>query len=134
MPIMVLAAKICPKSVEATFYAFTTAVINLGYLLSYWSGGLLIWILNITGTDFTNLKWLIVVAAIFPILCLFMLLAVPNGDISKLVEEHFKAARDADGADSDGSQEPLVEPEEPPLGQAVNHDSMSSVKQESKDL
>ena len=35
MPIMVLACKLCPKDVEATFYSFQLAVINLGYLISY---------------------------------------------------------------------------------------------------
>ena len=35
MPIMVYACNICPKSVEATFYSFILALINVGYLLSY---------------------------------------------------------------------------------------------------
>ena len=41
MPLMILAAKLCPKNVETTFYAFVLAVIDFGYLLSYWLGGLL---------------------------------------------------------------------------------------------
>lgn len=35
MPIMVLACDMCPKSVEATFYSFVLALINIGYLISY---------------------------------------------------------------------------------------------------
>jgi hypothetical protein len=35
MPLMVLACKMCPKSVEASFYAFVLAIINAGYLISY---------------------------------------------------------------------------------------------------
>jgi len=45
MPLMVLACQMCPKQVETTFYALVLAVINLGYLISYWIGGLLtIWL------------------------------------------------------------------------------------------
>jgi hypothetical protein len=53
MPLMVLAAQMCPKGMEATFYAIVTAVINLGYLFSYWLGGLLTYWLDITSTDFS---------------------------------------------------------------------------------
>jgi Na+/melibiose symporter-like transporter len=40
MPIMVLACDMCPPNVEATFYSFILAIINVGYLLSYNIGGL----------------------------------------------------------------------------------------------
>lgn len=52
MPLMVLACKMCPKSVEATFYSFVLAIINFGYLVSYWLGGLLTSSLNITSSNF----------------------------------------------------------------------------------
>jgi hypothetical protein len=35
MPIMVLACDLCPVEVEATFYSFVLAIINVGYLVSY---------------------------------------------------------------------------------------------------
>mmetsp|Transcript_27437 Transcript_27437/g.19805 ORF Transcript_27437/g.19805 Transcript_27437/m.19805 type:complete len:138 (+) Transcript_27437:1017-1430(+) len=78
MPLMVLAAKMCPKSVEATFYAFVLAVINLGYLVSYWLGGLLTYLLGITSDDFTNLWILILIAALFPLITLLFLLLLPK--------------------------------------------------------
>jgi hypothetical protein len=62
MPLMVLAAKMCPKQVEASFYAFVLAVINLGYLISYQLGGLLTYGLNITANQFTNLWILIIIS------------------------------------------------------------------------
>ena len=68
MPLMVLACKMCPKSVEASFYAFVLAVINLGYLVSYQLGGLLTYGLGITATDFRNLWILVLLSAIFPLL------------------------------------------------------------------
>ena len=68
MPLMVLAAKMCPKQVEASFYAFVLAVINLGYLVSYQLGGILTYSLGITATNFKNLWILVVLASVFPLL------------------------------------------------------------------
>jgi hypothetical protein len=39
----------CPKNIEATFYALVLAVINAGYLISYWLGGLMTIAWGITG-------------------------------------------------------------------------------------
>ena len=39
----------CPKKIEATFYALVLAVINAGYLISYWLGGLMTVAWGITG-------------------------------------------------------------------------------------
>ena len=78
MPIMVLACKMSPKSVEASFYAFVLAVINAGYLVSYQMGGLLTFALGITATNFTNLWILIVIATLYPLLTLFFLLLIPS--------------------------------------------------------
>lgn len=79
MPIMVYACNICPKSVEATFYSFILALINVGYLLSYQSGGLLMYYLGITSTNFDNLWKLIVIASIYPLLSLpFMICLLPS--------------------------------------------------------
>ena len=55
MPIMVLACDMCPKSVEATFYSFVLALINLGYLISYQLGGTLSYSLGITINNFSGL-------------------------------------------------------------------------------
>lgn len=90
MPIMVLACKMSPKSVEASFYAFILAVINLGYLLSYQLGGLLTYSLGITATDFTNLWILIVIATVFPLVTLLFLLMLPNEyDVNEEIDKYF---------------------------------------------
>lgn len=78
MPLMVLACKMCPKSVEASFYALVMAIINLGYLVSYWFGGLLTYWMGITASDFRNLWKLIVIASAFPLLTLLFLIIVPT--------------------------------------------------------
>ena len=49
MPLMIIACQMCPKNIEATFYALVLAVINAGYLISYWLGGLMTIAWGITG-------------------------------------------------------------------------------------
>ena len=73
MPIMVLACDMCPKGVEATFYSFVLALINVGYLVSYDIGGILTLRLGITSTNFDNLNILIIVASLFPLATLPLL-------------------------------------------------------------
>jgi Na+/melibiose symporter-like transporter len=91
MPIMVLACDMCPKSVEATFYSFVLALINLGYLISYQLGGILSLSLNITSTNFSGLNTLIIIAAAYPILSLAILFwLVPN---QKDMDEQFRKFR-----------------------------------------
>lgn len=59
MPILVLAARLCPPGVEATLFALLMSVTNLAGLLSYWLGaGLMQW-MGITESNFQNL-WLLV--------------------------------------------------------------------------
>lgn len=90
MPIMVLAAKMSPKAVEASFYAFILAIINTGYLISYNLGGILTYGLGITATEFGNLGVLVIIATAFPLVTLFFLLAIPGKfDVNKEIEMHF---------------------------------------------
>ena len=89
MPLMILACQMCPKQVEATFYALVLAIINLGYLISYWIGGFLTIWLNIgssksshSGTlsadDFNNFWVLILIASLWPVCTLLFLLVLPK--------------------------------------------------------
>lgn len=94
MPIMVLACKMSPKSVEASFYAFVLAVINLGYLVSYQLGGLLTYSLGITANNFSHLWILIVIATAFPVVTLLFLLLIPSKfDVNDEIEKYFKFNR-----------------------------------------
>ena len=70
----------CPKNIEATFYALVLAVINAGYLISYWLGGVLTIWLGITGEpgSFGDLWKLIVIASTLPLGSLFFLLWLPK--------------------------------------------------------
>ena len=80
MPLMMLACMMCPKGIEATFYALVLAVINAGYLISYWLGGALAYGLGITGEvgSFNSLPVLIGIASFVPLLSLLLLFILPK--------------------------------------------------------
>ncbi len=60
MPVLVLAARLCPPGVEATLFALIMSVRNLAGLVSYELGALLMHWLGITETNF-NAMWLLVI-------------------------------------------------------------------------
>ena len=96
MPLMVLACKMCPQDVEATFYALVLAIINLGYLISYWiGGGLTIW-LGLGGSDQNfDLFWvLILISTVWPLLTLIYLLILPKDSQIGLKSVAFDNQRD----------------------------------------
>jgi folate/biopterin transporter len=60
MPLLVLAARLCPPGVEATLFALLMSVTNLAALLSYEMGAGLMHLLGVTESNFDRL-WLLVV-------------------------------------------------------------------------
>jgi folate/biopterin transporter len=60
MPVLVLAASICPPGIEAMLYATIMGIINLSGSIGRIFGGLLTKSMHITNVDFTNLPWLVV--------------------------------------------------------------------------
>ena len=91
MPLMVLACKMCPKQVEASFYALVLVVINLGYTFSYQLGGIFTYNLGITSTNFDHLWILVVIASACPLLTLLILLIIPSKfDVNAELEKYFK--------------------------------------------
>ncbi|MBF2017020.1 MAG: folate/biopterin family MFS transporter [Rivularia sp. T60_A2020_040] len=59
MPVLVLAARICPPGVEATLFALLMSVTNLAGLVSHEAGAVLMHYLGVTQKNFDNL-WLLV--------------------------------------------------------------------------
>lgn len=59
MPVLVLAARLCPPGIEATLFALLMSVLNVSSLCSAQLGALLTYMLGVTDTDFTNL-WLLI--------------------------------------------------------------------------
>ena len=61
LPVLVLAAKICPEGVEATLFAALMSVFNAGGAASGALGAALTSYLGVTAEDFTNLFWLVLI-------------------------------------------------------------------------
>lgn len=74
MPLLVLCARICPKNIEGTMYAFLMSVINLGGMVSMQLGSLCMLLLGIDQNHFEMLWLLILIANITSLLPLPMLI------------------------------------------------------------
>jgi folate/biopterin transporter len=59
MPVLVLAARLCPEGIEATLFALLMSVMNVAGLCSYQLGAGLTYWLGVTDVNFVNL-WLLV--------------------------------------------------------------------------
>ncbi|NJN86190.1 MAG: folate/biopterin family MFS transporter, partial [Leptolyngbyaceae cyanobacterium SL_7_1] len=78
MPVLVLAARLCPPGVEATLFALLMSVTNLAGLLSYEFGaGLMHW-LGVTETNFDRLWLLVLITNLSTLLPLPLLGWLPN--------------------------------------------------------
>ncbi len=84
MPVLVLAARLCPPGVEATLFALLMSVTNLAGLLSYGSGALLMQWLGITETNFSQLWLLVVITNLSTLLPLPFLGWLPSSEESQL--------------------------------------------------
>ncbi len=110
MPVLVLAARLCPPGVEATLFAVLMSVVNLAGLVSYGGGSLLMHWFGITATSFTNLPLLIVLTNITTLLPLPLLGWVPldaNSEQSGAVTP-IPAAIDFDSSASKHLEQPFL--------------------------
>ncbi|MDJ0773824.1 MAG: folate/biopterin family MFS transporter, partial [Mastigocoleus sp. MO_167.B18] len=64
MPVLILAARLCPPGIEATLFALLMSVSNMAGLVSHELGAVLTHLLGVTETNFDNL-WLLVVISNF---------------------------------------------------------------------
>jgi folate/biopterin transporter len=78
MPVLVLAARLCPPGVEATLFALIMSVTNLAALLSYEFGAGLMHVLGVTETNFDQLWLLVVITNLSTLLPLPFLNWLPN--------------------------------------------------------
>ncbi len=88
MPVLVLAARLCPPGIEATLFALLMSVTNLAGLLSYEIGAGLTHLLGVTETNFDKLWLLVVITNLSTLLPLPFLSwlpeeaeAMPGGDL-----------------------------------------------------
>jgi folate/biopterin transporter len=82
MPILVLAARLCPPGIEATFFALLMSIVNLAGLLSQESGALLMHWLDVSENNFSNLALLVIITNLSALLPLPFLGWLPNADES----------------------------------------------------
>jgi len=80
MPVLVLAARLCPPGVEATFFALLMSITNLAGLVSHELGAVLIHQLGITETNFDAMWLLVVIANLSNLLPLPFLRWLPAAD------------------------------------------------------
>lgn len=97
MPVLVLAARLCPPGVEATLFALLMSVVNLSGLVSYEFGALLTHWLGVTDTNFDNLWILVLIANLSTLLPLPLLGWLPASDAMPNDAE-FPPALEADPA------------------------------------
>ena len=78
MPVLVLAADICPRGIEASLYATIMSINNLSGTFSSILGGIGTKLAGITENDFTNLPLLIIITNIIGLLPLLFLNLLPE--------------------------------------------------------
>jgi folate/biopterin transporter len=78
MPVLILAAQLCPPGVEATMFAILMSICNLAGILSHESGALLTHWLGVTDTNFEKLWLLVLVTNLATLLPLPILNWLPS--------------------------------------------------------
>ncbi|GBG88639.1 hypothetical protein CBR_g48170, partial [Chara braunii] len=86
MPILVLAARVCPEGIEATLFATLMSISNGAGLTGNVLGGAVTRLLGVTGTDFTNLAWLVLFTNLSSLLPLPLLSILPPSDSRDAVD------------------------------------------------
>lgn len=89
MPILVRCCQICPKDIEGSLYAFLMSTINLGGLVSYQSGSLMMRLLGITQTNFDLLWLMLLLTNVIMLLPLPMLRLIPDEPTTKNQENGY---------------------------------------------
>jgi len=83
MPILVLAARLCPEGVEATLFATLMSILNGGGFLGSFLGGVLTGWFGVTAENFDNLAMLVLFCTIFSLAPLLLLHLVPESTPSR---------------------------------------------------
>lgn len=82
MPVLVLAAQLCPPGIEATMFAILMSVCNLAGLLSHESGALLTHWLGVTDTNFERMWILVTLTNLATLLPLPLLHWLPDSAVA----------------------------------------------------
>lgn len=80
MPVLVLAARLCPAGIEASFFALLMSIFNLAGLVSHELGALLTHWIGVTETNFDRLWLLVLLTNLSTLIPLPFLKLLPEGD------------------------------------------------------
>ena len=75
---IVLSTRLCPLGIEGTFFALLLCIDTLGWFASKMIGGVVLHLLHISRTDFTNLWLAVLVRNCLRIATLGLIFLVPN--------------------------------------------------------
>ncbi|KAJ4953776.1 hypothetical protein NE237_030608 [Protea cynaroides] len=105
MPMMVLNTKLCPVGIEGTFFALLMCIDSLGGLSSKWGGGLVLHVLHVTRTDFSNLWLALLLRNLLRLSTLGLIFLIPKGNQSDvLVPTNLLRKREAVITEEEGLQ------------------------------
>ena len=79
MPVLVMAAQLCPEGVEATLFASLMSVMNLAMATGEALGAGLTAALGVTADNFTNIFWLVLLCNLLALTPLAFIGLVPGG-------------------------------------------------------
>ena len=82
MPVLVLATKLCPPGIEATFFALLMSVLNLGGTVSYGLGSIMMKWLGITENQFDSLWLLIIITNLSSLIPILFIKWLPDAQIN----------------------------------------------------
>lgn len=85
LPLLVLSSKLCPTGIEGTFFALLMSIDNAGMLTASWGGGLILHVLKITRTEFSNLWLAILIRNIMRVVPLALLFLVPKSEQNSVI-------------------------------------------------
>lgn len=87
MPVLVLAARLCPEGVEATLFATLMSISNAGSVLGGLMGAGLTQLLGVTKDSFDNLAFLIILCNLSSLLPLPLLCLLPQDRVDANPEQ-----------------------------------------------
>ena len=79
MPLLVLAARLCPMGVEATLFAFLMSVMNTGRAVSEWWGAALLQLIGVRREKYERLWLAVAIRMACRLLPLLFLWLLPDG-------------------------------------------------------
>ncbi|PON68351.1 Folate-biopterin transporter [Parasponia andersonii] len=85
LPMFVLSTRLCPLGIEGSFFALLMCIDSLGSLSSKWGGGMVLHVLHVTRTDFTNLWLVILIENLLRFSVLALIFLIPKTSQSEVV-------------------------------------------------